>query len=66
MPSGSTASRHASARGVSQVSVRARGQELIVAPIGRTWDSFFLRGPQVSDDFLPERVGQFQQAREAL
>jgi len=52
--------------GVSQVSVRARGQELIVAPIGRTWDSFFLRGPQVSDDFLPERVGQFQQAREAL
>ena len=46
--------------GVRQVSVRARGQELIVAPIGHTWDSFFLNVPQVSDDFLPERADQFQ------
>lgn len=46
--------------GVRQVSVRARGQELIVAPIGHAWDSFFLNVPQVSDDFLPERADQFQ------
>ncbi len=52
--------------GVRQVSIRAKGQELIVSPISHTWDSFFLSGPQVSDDFLPERAGQFQQAREAL
>lgn len=52
--------------GVRQVSIRARGQELIVATTGHTWDSFFLNGPEVSDDFLSERAGKFQQAREAL
>lgn len=51
--------------GVRQVSIRIKGKELIFAPIGRTRDSFFLNDPQVSDDFLPECAGQFQQAREA-
>ena len=52
--------------GVHQVSIRARGNELIVATIGHAWDSFFLAGPQVSDDFLHERAGQMQPLREAL
>jgi antitoxin VapB len=52
--------------GVRQVSVRAKGHELIVTPLGHNWDSFFLDGPPVSDDFLPERAYQCQPAREAL
>ena len=52
--------------GVHQVSIRARGNELIVAPVGHAWDSFFLAGPLVSDDFLHERAGQMQPLREAL
>lgn len=49
-----------------QVEVRARGAERIISPIGRTWDSFFLDGPVVSDDFLPERASQPETEREAL
>jgi len=36
------------------------------APLGQTWDSFFLGGPTISDDFLPERATQHQPEREAL
>jgi antitoxin VapB len=49
--------------GVQQVSVRANGTELIIAPLGRSWDSFFLRGPFVSDDYLLERADQKQPER---
>lgn len=52
--------------GVHKVEIRAKGNERIIAPIGRTWDSFFLGGPVVSDDFLSERAGQNQPEREAL
>lgn len=52
--------------GVRKVDIRARGNERIIAPLGHTWDSFFLGGPQVSDDFLPERAEQHQPEREAL
>ena len=38
--------------GVHKVEIRVKGQERIIAPLGQTWDSFFLDGPQVSDDFL--------------
>lgn len=51
--------------GVRQVSIRAIGNEVIVAPLGRSWDSFFLDGPPVSDDFLLERAGQMQPVRDA-
>jgi len=51
---------------VRQVSVRVVGQERIIAPVGAAWDSFFLNGPQVSDDFLPERAGQQQSPRDSL
>ncbi|MBA4340609.1 MAG: AbrB/MazE/SpoVT family DNA-binding domain-containing protein [Methylibium sp.] len=52
--------------GVLKVEIRVRGNERILAPIGQTWDSFFLSGPSVSDDFLPERANQNQAEREAL
>lgn len=61
--------------GVHKVDIRARGNERIIAPVGQTWDSFFLGGADspdspnslhVSDDFLPERASQHQSEREAL
>ena len=52
--------------GVTRVDVRARGHERIISPVGQTWDSFFLNGPAVSDDFMAERASQHQTEREAL
>lgn len=52
--------------GVKRVDVRARGCERIIAPLGQTWDSFFLNSPQVADDFLETRASQDQPVREAL
>ena len=52
--------------GVQKVEIRVRGNERILAPLGQTWDSFFLGGPLVGDDFLPERASQHQSEREAL
>jgi len=52
--------------GVRKVAIRVKGQERILAPIGQIWDSFFLDGPRVTDDFLPERALQDQPEREAL
>ena len=52
--------------GVRKVEIRARGHERIITPVGQTWDSFFLGGPTVSDDFLAERATQQQAEREAL
>jgi len=49
---------------VKAVEVRACGLERILAPVGRSWDSFFLHGPAVSDDFLAERPHQEQADRE--
>lgn len=51
---------------VKRVDVRARGCERIIAPLGQTWDSFFLDGPQVADDFLETRASQDQSPRETL
>jgi antitoxin VapB len=52
--------------GVHEVEVRVRGKERIIAPLGQGWDSFFLEGPVVSDDFITERASQHQPEREAL
>ncbi len=52
--------------GVQKVDIRVKGEERIIAPIGQSWDSFFLDGPTVSEDFLPERASQHQPEREAL
>ena len=37
---------------VHQVSIRARGNELIVAPVGHAWDSFFLASTAGERRFL--------------
>ncbi len=50
--------------GVKQVSVRARGKERIIAPLNSTWDSFFIDGPEVTDDFMEARASQHQGERE--
>ena len=52
--------------GVHKVEIRAIGNERVIAPLGQTWDSFFLGGPGVSDDFMPERASQQQAERESL
>ncbi|MDN5844528.1 MAG: antitoxin [Alcaligenaceae bacterium] len=52
--------------GVHKVEVRISGNERIIAPVGQSWDSFFLGGPAVSDDFMPERTSQDQPERESL
>ena len=51
---------------VKHVDVRVHGQERIISPVGRTWDSFFADGPLASEDFLTERATQAQAEREAL
>jgi antitoxin VapB len=51
---------------VKEVEVRACGQERIIAPLGRSWDSFFLDAPPVSDDFLVDRASQEHAEREAF
>jgi antitoxin VapB len=52
--------------GVQKVEIRVNGKERVIAPLGQSWDSFFLGGPKVSDDFLPERATQHQPERETL
>lgn len=51
---------------VKQVDVRSRGCERVIAPVGQTWDSFFLDGPTVADDFMAVRASQEQPDREAF
>lgn len=51
---------------VKKVDVRAKGNERIISPVGQNWDSFFLNGPAVSEDFMAERASQTQAEREAL
>ena len=51
---------------VKRVQVRAVGQDRIISPLNNAWDSFFLSGPQVSDDFMTERASQTQAEREHL
>ena len=51
---------------VLEVEVRACGEERIIAPVGRSWNSFFIDGPATSEDFLGERPSQEQGEREAF
>ncbi|MDP2415954.1 MAG: type II toxin-antitoxin system VapB family antitoxin [Hydrogenophaga sp.] len=51
---------------VKRVDVRARGCERVIAPLEHTWDSFFLNGPAVADDFMETRASQDQPEREAF
>lgn len=51
---------------VKRVQVRALGHDRIISPLNSTWDSFFLSGAEVTDDFLPERANQTQADRESF
>lgn len=50
--------------GVKQVNVRVVGEDRILSPVGKSWDSFFLSDERVSDDFMQERASQEQSERE--
>lgn len=52
--------------GVKRVAVRARGAERVIAPEHSSWDSFFIDGPQATEDFLAERAEQTQAPRPEL
>ena len=52
--------------GVKRVSVRAIGNERIIAPVENIWDSFSMSGSQVSDDFMTARASQQQDTRESF
>jgi antitoxin VapB len=49
---------------VKKVDVRVVGQDRIITPADTAWDSFFLVGQTVTDDFMSERASQHQPERE--
>lgn len=51
---------------VKKVVVRVVGKDRILTPVSNSWDSFFLQGAAVTDDFMTERASQEQQEREAF
>jgi len=51
---------------VKKVTVRVVGQDRILSPVDKAWDSFFLSNDRVSDDFMVERASQEQSEREAF
>jgi antitoxin VapB len=51
---------------VKKVKVRVVGQDRVLSPVDSSWDSFFLSGEGVSDDFMTERATQDQPEREAF
>ena len=52
--------------GVKKVTVRVVGHDRVLSPVDSTWDSFFLSGESVTDDYLTERTSQEQTEREAF
>ena len=50
---------------VSEVEIIAVGQTRVIMPAGQSWDAWF-DGPDVSDDFMPERDQPHDQTREGL
>jgi antitoxin VapB len=52
--------------GVHTIEIRANGNERIITPRGHNWDSFFLGGHKVSEDFLSERTNQHLRERDEL
>jgi antitoxin VapB len=49
-----------------KVEFRVKGQEHVIAPRGQSWNDFFLAGPCVSEDFLPELDTQMPTKREVI
>jgi len=51
---------------IKKVAVRVVGQDRILSPVHKSWDSFFLSSDSVSDDFIEQRASQEQPEREAF
>jgi len=51
---------------IKKVVVRVVGQDRILSPVHKSWDSFFLSGDRVSDDFMEQRASQEQSERESF
>lgn len=51
---------------VKKVVVRVVGKDRILTPVANSWDSFFLQGSTVTDDFMNERASQEQPERESF
>lgn len=51
---------------VKKVTVRVVGKDRILTPVAHSWDSFFLHGASVTDDFMIERPTQDQPKREPV
>lgn len=51
---------------VKKVIVRIVGQDRILTPIANTWDSFFLQGTAVTDEFMTKRASQEKKERDAF
>jgi len=49
---------------VKKVSVRVLGNDRIISPLNKTWDSFFLSETTVTDDFMQNRKIQEHEERE--
>lgn len=47
------------------VNVYAHGDDLTASSSDQRWDSFFLNGPMVSDDFMTDRESQLLAIRTA-
>lgn len=43
---------------VKKVAVRVVGKDRILSPISNNWDSFFLQGAAVTDDFMTKQASQ--------
>ena len=41
--------------GINEVTIRKEGDELVLRPVRKTWESFAEEAPPVGDDFLSER-----------
>jgi antitoxin VapB len=51
---------------IKKVVVRVVGQDRILSPVHKSWDSFFLSDDRVSDDFMEQRASQEQSERESF
>lgn len=49
-----------------KIDVCTKANGSAIAPVGQAWDSFFLNGPEVNDDFMTERPSQQQTERESF
>ncbi len=52
--------------GALKVKVGVEGHDRIIARNGQAWDSFFMDGSRVGDDFLPERTFHRELEREVF